>query len=207
MRELLIFFSAHVPWQAGRMVDPLKAERKCAQLAKRMAICEASVDGQAKPSSTPDCELQRQRWRESCTNVRVHELREVDPDARTQTITQAYRQAAQDAADQPPAEPRGGALIRWLAEGLVARCERDGMAWRVAHAIGSYPAPAIVVLSGGASALLLRREAAKPSSAGLTGAQRLMGARVYVQAAVVLTTAVVVTLSEVVQWVDLSSRR
>ena len=49
------------------------------------------------------------------------------------------------------------------------------------------------------SALLLQREAAKPANAALSGAQRLMGARVYVQGVVVLTTAVVLALSEVVE--------
>ena len=35
---------------------------RCAALAKRVAICGASVDGQARPSGTADCAEQRRRW-------------------------------------------------------------------------------------------------------------------------------------------------
>ena len=109
------------------------------QLAKRVAICEASIDGQAKSSSTRDCEEQRQRWRMLCTGVRSHDQQEADPNLRTVAITQTYRQAAQQAADHPPAEPRGGPVVRWLAARL-ANCEQDSMARRVAESIGGHPA-------------------------------------------------------------------
>ena len=182
---------------AGQLADPLKAERKCEQLAKRVAICEASVDGQDKASSTRDCEHQRQRWVTLCSGVRSHEQREADPAVRTASITAAYRQAAQQAAAQPPPEPRGGPVVRWLAARL-ADCEPDSTTRRVADAIGHHPAIAVLAMSGASSALLLQREASKPSNASLTGAQRIQGARVYIQMAVVASTVFCVTLSEIV---------
>lgn len=183
----------------------MKVERKCLALAKRMAICENSVDGQSKPSSTPDCDAQRRRWQSLCTGVAQHEQVEPDMAARTQAISEKYRVAARQAAEQPLPEPRGGALMRWLASSLASH-DADGATRRAASAIGRHPAVAIVALSSTLSALLLQREASKPSNAGLTGAQRIMGARVGVQAVVVMSTVAVMALAEVVEACDAQGR-
>ena len=65
---------------AGRAHDPMRAERRCAGLAKRVASCAASVDGQA--ASTSDCDEHRRRWRSLCEGVAVHEALPADPEVR-----------------------------------------------------------------------------------------------------------------------------
>ena len=180
---------------SGRNADPLRLERKCSALARRVAsICETSDGGH--------CDEHRTRWNSLCSGVAVHDVQEKRPDIRSQAITDQYRTAAKEA--QPP-EPRGGAIVRLLADQFSA-FDQDGHAMSAARAIANRPAMAISTIAGSLSALLLQREAAKPTNSGVTGAQRLMAARVYVQACVVASVVVVIGLAEVVEAVETRRR-
>ena len=188
---------------SGRQHDPLRAERKCASLSKRVKICERSVTGQAGESSTTDCEEHRRRYNKLCNDVAMHAMPEPDPIARSQAITATYRRVASAAAAggaDATDTHRGGALVRWAAERL-ARCDRETTGMRVASAICDHPAAAIAAIAGALSGLIIRREASSNSS--LTGAQRLQAGRVYVQGIIVVTTVVVIGLGEAI---DLSRR-
>ena len=176
----------------------MKAERKCAALARRVAVCKNSITGEAGPSATADCEAQRQRWHSLCEGVALHESREPDTARRTQAVTSAYRAAAAARTDE---EPQSGAAVRWLAERLV-RCDADALGVRVAYAVGEHPGASIVAIVGSLlGAAALGRARALPSSAGphLSGAQKLMQARVYLQGLVVATVVGISGLAEVVK--------
>lgn len=177
---------------SGKNTDPTRAERKCTQLAKRIAICEASVDGQSKPSSTADCAEQRRAWMHLCTGVAVHDDT-ADTTRRTIAITDRYRAAAKE--EKVP-EARGGAIVRFLADQLEC-FDQNGAPMAAACTIAHHPIVAILGMAGSLSALGLLQN--KPSTAALAGAQRLMGARVHVQASVVSSVVVVMGLAEVVE--------
>ena len=172
---------------SGKQVDPMRAERKCAALAKRVQICEASITNVQQQSATADCVEQRRRWNELCSGVNIHEVREPDPESRTQAITQQYKEAP-----PPPPPPEAGPLLKALASRLSSS---DTLASRLCYLMGDHPAVAIMTLAGTLSACVLLRQ--QPPGV-VTGAQRLMAGRVYVQGAVVASTALVLGVAEVV---------
>lgn len=155
-------------------------ERKCATLAKRVAICDWSVDGQDKPSVTRDCVAQRERYRALCSGVVLHEG-EAEPDVDSKAITDAYREAA---------AARAGAV--------------DGAS--ASDDIFSHPivagVSAAAILGGAVCGVLAVQAAtgfgasASSSSTTTSKTQRLMQARVYGQAGVIATVVGAVGLSK-----------
>jgi hypothetical protein len=142
-RQFCVTNSACNP--AGKQHDPLRSERRCAALAKRVAICEASLDGQARPSATGDCNEQRRRWRAACDGIVVHEQPLADPGQRSRAITDAYLARAGEASGDDQAR-RGGAFMRWLAAFLPTA--ESSAATRAAGVVCDHPAEAVVVIAG-----------------------------------------------------------
>jgi hypothetical protein len=179
----------------------MRNEKRCAALAKRISKCSNTVDGQDRPSMTEDCQEQRRQWTRLCSEVAVHE--ELAPEeaavARGKAITEAYREAAAKAAaaEPQPVEYRGGPPVLWLATALAAR-GGDTAVGRAAGAVYDHPAVAALAMAGSVTGLIFYREGAKPGQAALSGAQKLMHARIYLQAAVVVSTVVAIGLAEAV---------
>jgi hypothetical protein len=174
----------------------MRNEKRCAALAKRISKCSNTVDGQDRPSMTEDCQEQRRQWTRLCSEVAVHEEATV---ARGKAITEAYREAAAKAAaaEPQPVEYRGGPPVLWLATALAAR-GGDTAVVRAAGAMHDHPAVAALAMAGSVTGLIFYREGAKPGQAALSGAQKLMHARIYLQAAVVVSTVVAIGLAEAV---------
>ena len=140
-RDFCVTNSACNP--AGRQQDPGRAEKRCAALAKRVAICGASVDGQARPSGTAGCEEQRRRWQALCDGVRVRGDigvgAGVDAHDRSKAITQAYREAA--AREAPQSRVPSGSFIESAADLLGA-----GDTVGLGRIVGDHPVKAILTL-------------------------------------------------------------
>lgn len=149
---------------SGRQIDPIKAERRCAALAKRVAVCEASITGQAQASVTADCRKQRSDYQRLCSSVVVHG-EEPDAAERSRAITERYREAAAKQPPQPP-QHRGGQLIVLLADWLAGGTAPA----RAAALAGEHPAAAILTLAALSACLVLR------DGSLAVGAQRLMQA-------------------------------
>ena len=161
---------------AGKTQDN---ERRCASLAKRVARCDnGSIDGQAQPSKTTDCEEQRRKWRALCKDTIV--LEKTAPN--TQAITQHYREAArkETVVAQAP-----DARLTALATAVLALV--GGYDSRPARALYEHPVECIVTIAGTLCGAAYYRE----SSLGPASASRLMHLRVFGQAAIVATTAAV----------------
>ena len=195
-REFCVTNSACNP--AGRQQDPARAEKRCAALAKRVAICGASVDGQARPSATADCEEQRRRWKALCSSVRVVDLNVsdgIDAQGRSQAITQAYREAA----TRESLQPQHSGFMEAAAD-MLGGAHKTGLG----RVICEHPVKAILAISAAGCGGMGYREATNPATAGLPLTQRLMHMRVYGQAFVVATTVSVMGMSEVL---DFARRR
>ena len=194
-REHCVINSACNP--SGRQQDPSKAAKKCRSLGKRVALCDSiSIDGQAKPSITADCEDQRRKFRALCGNVIKHERA---APADSSAITAAYRDAARAAKHAPTLDQLGGdGIAGRIADALISE---DGKPSAIPHILHGYPAAAIASI---ASPIFLARAATEPATSALPGTQRLMQARVVGQAVVVASTALVIGLG---QLVDLGLRR
>eukprot|EP00966_Prymnesium_polylepis_P200766 4651992-Prymnesium_polylepis.1 len=178
-RDFCVTNSACNP--AGRLQDPQRAEKRCAALAKRAAICSKAVDRKAAPSATADCEEQRKRWRSLCDSVRVNEEESVDERARSQAITQAYREAAARESEQPEPTASGAVSSRLMTM-------LGGRDSAMAGVIYSHPFKLVVAISSTLCGAIGYRGATDSATAGLPLTQRLVHMRVYGQAVIVLTT-------------------
>ena len=153
---------------SGKQRDPHKNERRCETLARRVAICDASIDGQAKRSATRDCESARAKFESLCSGVVMHE----DDAVNSEAITTSYCEAAANRPSGPstgtPTSPHPVFALAYAAM-LLSGVACGGIAIVSAMQVGG--------------------------STRSSRTQQLMQARIYGQAGVVSTIAGMIGLN------------
>ena len=197
---------------SGRMQDPAKQAKKCAALAKRVARCEMSINGENEPSKTADCEQQRSCWRQSCSNVASYGALEQATVVDSSALTRKYRGDSVSAEKQFEAaaltDLDSNGFVAWLADSLV---RPDGEArWVALGAIYWHPICAMCGIVGAACGVAWAREAnivarsgtntVSAAAASSAQTQRLLRMRVIGQATVVAAVASVMGLVQVIDY-------